>query len=135
MDLSERFPRSPYDMNAGLVMLCRTTDKARAHLSDTLGDYHYDCPLDQLLFGFLGTDAQTFAAQVEESEGDEEMAEWVDEQFPRSQAEKDAFNNTIRHRTPQDEEAQESFRQWQKDLGRQDYFTYFDHLDADEGRF
>ena len=111
MDLSERFPRSPYDTNAGLVMLSRATDKARAHLADTLGDYHYDCPLDQLLFGFLGTDAQTFAAQVDKSESDEDTAAWVDKQFPRSQAEKDAFNNTMRHRTPQDEDAQESFRQ------------------------
>ena len=135
MDLRENFPRSPYDMNAGLVMLCRTMDKARAHKADTLGDYHYDCPLDRLLFEFLGTDAESFAAQVNKSEGDEHTAEWVDLQFSRSQAEKDAFNNTMRHRTPQDGEARDSFQQWQKDLDRQDYFTYFDHLDADEGRF
>ena len=28
MDLANRFPRSPYDMNAGLIMLPRTADKA-----------------------------------------------------------------------------------------------------------
>ena len=28
MDLTKNFPRSPYDMNWGIVMLPRTTDKA-----------------------------------------------------------------------------------------------------------
>ena len=38
MDLTRAFPRSPYDMLAGMVMLGRTTDKARALLADGLGD-------------------------------------------------------------------------------------------------
>ena len=135
MDLTKQFPRSPYDMNAGLVMVCRTADKCRAHLAGTLGDYHYDCPLDQLLFGFFGTNAEDFSAGVEECGTDAELAEWIEREFPRSAGEKNAFNNMMRHGTPQDEEALEKFKGWQKDLDRSDYFSYFDHLDADEGRF
>jgi len=41
----------------------------------------------------------------------------------------------MRHLVPRDEEAKQQFAGWQKELGRADYFSYFDHLDADEGRF
>ena len=139
MDLSSQFPRSPHDMNAGIDMLPRTTDKCRAFVAGTLGDYHYDCPLDQELFGFLGIDADRFRVAVQgldgDLAGDEEVSAWIANEFPRSAAEKDAFNNEMRHRRPQGAEAEERFAQWQKDLGREDYFSYFDHLDADEGRF
>ena len=135
MDLTKQFPRSPYDMNAGVVMVCRTTDKCRARLAGTLGDYHYDCPLDQLLFGFLGTNAEDFSARVENCGTDAELAKSIERESPRSTGERNAFNNMMRHRIPQDEEGLERFRDWQKDLGRNDYFSYFDHLDADEGRF
>ncbi len=135
MDLIKNFPRSPYDMNAGLVMLPRTSDKCRAHQSGTLGDYHYNCPLDVMLFEFLGTDAEKFSNAVEAGSDDIEIAMWVEAECSPSQAEKVAFNNMMRHRTPQDEEAQKRLAEWKKELGRSDYFTYFDHLDADEGRF
>ena len=136
MDLSTQFPRSPYDMNAGLVMLPRTMDKCRAHLAGTLGGYYYNCPLDELLFEFLGIEADTFTRAVESSAGGEaEIAEWIESHCARSLAEKDAFNTMMRHRVPRDEEAKQQFAGWQKELGRTDYFTYFDHLDADEGRF
>ena len=42
MDLTRKFPRSPYDMNPGIVMLPRTTDKAWAHAAGTLSDYVYN---------------------------------------------------------------------------------------------
>ena len=116
-------------------MLPRATDKCRAMLADTLGGYLYNCPLDQELFAFLGLDAQRFTQMVRECSKDEEIAALVEQQCHRSAAENDAFNNMMRHRRPQDEEAQERFAQWQKNIGRDDYSTYFDHLDAEEGRF
>ena len=39
MDLTRAFPRSPYDMVAGLVMLPRTADKVRALQQGLLGEY------------------------------------------------------------------------------------------------
>lgn len=135
MDLTTRFPRSPYDMNAGIVMLPRTTDKAGALQAGKLGDYLYNCPLDEKLFEFTGLDAERFGRLVRECEGDDEVAAAIEQQYRRSPAENDAFNNMMRHLRPQDAEAQERFAQWLKDMGRDDYSTYFEHLDAEEGRF
>ena len=132
MDLRKTFPRSPYDMNAGLVMLSRTTDKARSYMAGLLGEYHYDCPLDQRLFQFLGIDAESFLKQLKKVDTDDGMAKWIDETANRSKVEKDAFNNVLRHLCPEGEEWLEQKR---KELGRSDIYTYFDQLDADEGRF
>jgi len=134
MDLTNNFPRSAYDMNAGLVMLPRTTDKCKAHLAETLGEYHYDCPLDKRLFTFLGVDAETFSNKVKELETDEKIAEWINSEFSKSQEEKNDFNNKARHAAPEDEESKKWLDEEKKRLGK-DYFTYFDNLDADEKRF
>jgi len=135
MDLKNNFPRSPYDMNAGLVILPRTTDKAIASNENTLGEYHYNCPLDQKLFTFLGADSETFAAKVKEFENDDEkIAEWVNSEFSKSQEEKNEFNNKARHAAPDDEESKKWIDSERERLGK-DYFTYFDNLDADEKRF
>ena len=64
MDLTKNFPRSTYDMNAGIAMLPRTTDKARAHNEGKLGEYHYNCPLDKQVLEFYGIDSETFARKV-----------------------------------------------------------------------
>ena len=133
MDLTNNFPRSPYDMNAGLVMLPRTTDKATASNNDTLGEYHYNCPMDQKLLEFLGVDHEAFAAKVKELESDEKIAEWV-ESLGKSNEEIISFNNMMRHDQPVDESGKQWIEGEKKRLGR-DYFTFFDNLDADEGRF
>ena len=55
MDLTRDYPRSALERFAGVVMAPRTTDKCRAHLQGTLGEYIYNCGLDRKLFAFLGT--------------------------------------------------------------------------------
>ena len=135
MDLIKNFPRSPYDMNVGIVMLPRTTDKAKAHNAKKLGEYHYDCPLDKALFEFLGMNAEIFSKKVNELKDDEKIAEWIKNEFSRTQKEKDKFNNDMRHSKPKDKESQKWLDGEKKKLGRNDYFTYFDNIDADEKRF
>jgi len=136
MDLTNDFPRSPFDMNAGLVILPRTTDKAIASNEENLGEYHYDCPLDQKLFSFLGTDAKTFSVKVKEFEGnDKKIAEWIDSEFSKSKEEKNDFNNKARHASPDDEESKKWLDEEKERMGKEDDFTYFDNLDADEKRF
>jgi hypothetical protein len=134
MDLTKQFPRSPYDMNAGVVMLPRTTDKCRAFLAGTLGEYHYNCPLDSRLFDFLGMNADEFAKKVKELKTDEKIAKWLNKKFPKSQKEKDAFNNMMRHNSPDTPEKKAWLAEQCKTHGRQ-VTTYFDNLDADERRF
>ena len=135
MDLTKSFPRSPYDTNAGLVMLPRTTDKARAQMTGLLGEYHYDCPLDQRLFQFLGIDAESFLKQLKKVGTDDGMAKWIAEIADRSKVEREAFNNVLRHLRPEGDEGEQWLEQKRQDLGRADFHTYFDQLDADEGRF
>ena len=135
MDLTKKFPRSPYDMNAGIVILPRTTDKAKAYNKGKLGEYSYNCPLDKALFNFLGIDAEQFAAKVKELETDPAIAGWVNKAYPKTQEEQDNFNNKARHDRPQDKESKAWLASEKKRLGRNDYETYFDNLDADEKRF
>lgn len=135
MDLTRAFPRSPYDMLAGVVMLGRTTDKVRALLADGLGDYQYDCPLDRELFAFLGIDAAQFAELVRKGETDEEVARSIAAACSRSPLEKDAFNNKMRHLRPGDGEGQKWLEERRGELEREDLWTFFEVLDADEGRF
>jgi hypothetical protein len=77
-DLSKEPPRSPRVRIGGYVILARTTDKCRALLAGTIGDYHFDCPLDNMLFGFKGVTGDDFKAKVQAGASDEELAEWID---------------------------------------------------------
>lgn len=77
-DLTKEAPRSPKEQVGGYVILARTYDKCRAHLWGNLGDYHFDCPLDNYLFGFKGVKGDDFKAEVERGASVEEMAQWLD---------------------------------------------------------
>ncbi len=132
MDLTKNFPRSPYDMNAGVVMLPRTTDKAKAFNEGTLGEYHYNCPLDKAVLEFFGISAEKFAKKVKELKTDEKIAEWLSGK--KTQKEKDTFNNMMRHLSPDTPEKKQRLAEQIKMHGKQ-VRTYFDNLDADEKRF
>lgn len=77
-DLTKEPPRSPRIRVGGYAILGRTIDKCRALIAGNIGDYHFDCPLDNMLFGFKGVTADDFKAEVEKGAGDHEMAEWLD---------------------------------------------------------
>jgi hypothetical protein len=42
-----------------------------------IGEYHFDCPLDNMLFGFKGVKGDDFKAQIEQ--GASEMVEWLNQ--------------------------------------------------------
>jgi hypothetical protein len=79
LDLSSQFPRSPREKLAGYVIGYRTLDKCRAVLAGTAGEYHYNCPLDQLFLGFAGIEADAFKAFVATGANDEAVDAWVAE--------------------------------------------------------
>lgn len=56
MDLTKEYPRSVRDTWQGVVQLGRTIDKGKAEAFGYIGDYHYNCPMDQAVFGFLNID-------------------------------------------------------------------------------
>ena len=84
---------------------------------------------------FLKVDAKTFAAKVKELETDEKIAARLAKAAPKSQKEKDAFNNMMRHSAPKDKAGIAWMESEKKKRERNDYFSYFDNLDADENRF
>ncbi len=76
-DLTKEPPRSPRVRLGGYVILSRTTDKCRAFLAGKIGEYHFDCPLDNMLFGFKGVTGNDFKAQVQSGATDDQLAAWI----------------------------------------------------------
>ncbi len=91
-DLTKEAPRSPKEMIGGFAIIARTIDKCRALLWGNIGEYDFDCPLDNQLFGFKGIKGDDFKKFVEEGHSDEEIAAWVESQgTPRTAEEKAAW--------------------------------------------
>jgi len=78
-DLTKEPPRSPRIRVGGYAILGRTIDKCRALVAGNIGEYHFDCPLDNTLFGFKGVKGADFKAQIENGASDQQMAEWLDQ--------------------------------------------------------
>src|SRR5512133_3650699 len=76
-DLTKEPPRSPKTRVGGYAILGRTIDKCRALVAGNVGEYHFDCPLDNMLFGFKGLKGHDFKSQIEQGAGDEEIVEWL----------------------------------------------------------
>ena len=136
VDLSKNYPRSPRAKLAGLVMLARTTDKARANNAGTPGEYHFGCPMDQHVLGFLGSESAAFAKVVAQSRNDDQIQAWALERLRgKSVAEIDYFNSDFAADAPEaGGNGEKFFRAERARLGREDITTWFDLLDADEGR-
>jgi hypothetical protein len=76
-DLNKQAPHSPRERLAGFAIASRTVDKCRASLAGKLGQYHFDCPLDNLLFSFKGITTVQFKSAVQASKDHEEMGIWL----------------------------------------------------------
>jgi hypothetical protein len=78
-NLTKEAPRSPRIRVGGYAILGRTIDKCRALVAGHIGEYHFDCPLDNMLFGFKGVKGDDFRAQIEQGASDREIAEWLNQ--------------------------------------------------------
>ena len=72
-DLSKEPPRSPRQRIGGYSILARTIDKGRAVLNGTVGEYEYNCGLDQMLFDFKGLDHEEVKRFLASGASDEEV--------------------------------------------------------------
>ncbi len=81
--VSEWKPRSRSLVIGGLPWLARMTDKARAKVEGTIGDYIYPCPLDQRVLAELGLSADEFAAIVTEHDTDTAVVGAVKDRLAR----------------------------------------------------
>ena len=73
----KQFPRSPRDTYAGYVLAARAVDKCRAVLAGTEGEYHSNCPLDQIWLKFAGIDYDAFRSFVATGATDDQIATWI----------------------------------------------------------
>src|SRR3984893_7956765 len=76
-DLRKEAPRSPRIRVGGYGILGRTIDKCRALVAGNIGEYHFDCPLDNMLFGFKSVKGVDFKAQIENGASDQDMIDWL----------------------------------------------------------
>ena len=76
-NLTLQAPHSPRARVAGFAIADRTTDKCRASIAGTLGEYHYDCPLDNMLFSFKGINGEQFKTAVQGAKNYEDVGAWL----------------------------------------------------------
>ena len=95
-DLRKEPPRSPRARIRDYAILARIIDKCRAELAGMSGDYHYDCPLDHMLFMFKGITSADFKREVARGCEDEQIGLWVDDQgVPKTPEEIKAWSTRI----------------------------------------
>jgi hypothetical protein len=76
-DLTNHPPHSPRARIAGFAIARRTVDKCRASVAGTLGEYHYDCPLDNMLFSFKGINGEQFKTAVQAAKSYDDVGVWL----------------------------------------------------------
>jgi hypothetical protein len=136
VDLTQRPPRSPRVRLGGYVILPRLLDKGRATLASKLGEYKYNCPLDQRFFAFAGIDAEALKQQLAAGKRDGEILEWItgNSATKPSASAIAAWSAHQEQRSPGDPESRDYFNGIQIKVApkREDIVTWFDLLDVDD---
>jgi hypothetical protein len=92
-DLSRQAPRGPRERINGYVLMARMIDKGRATLAGINGEYHFNCPLDKMLFGFKGLDGEEVRKVLASGASDQDIAKWIDAHgTPRTNGEIDVWS-------------------------------------------
>jgi hypothetical protein len=137
MDLTTSYPASVHEKMHGIVQLKRTIDKGKAVAAGTNGEYHYNCPMDQHLFAFLGIDHEDLL-DVIKSSSDAEISEYVAPfVHAKSDEEIEAFNaDWLKHGPEPGSDAEKYFYQLRGEVApdRTDVTAWADLLDLDEKR-
>ena len=135
MNLAQQPPRSPRVRLGGYVILARAIDKCHASLEGTLGDYHFDCPLDNMLFSFKGVKGDDIKAQIEACADDDALVSWLNSHgTPKTAEEIKAWSDGLEAANPyNDPERREWFVEQTTPLGLDPAkTTLFDWLEADD---
>ena len=136
MDLTKSYPRSVHEKLYGLVQLPRTIDKGKALANGNVGEYHYNCGMDQAVFGFLGIDHEAFLNIIKNAKSDSAIEAYakpfIDKKSPEEIA---RWNQEWLTRKPEGESLQ-YFLQLRNQIApdRTDVTSWPDLLDLDEKR-
>ncbi len=145
-DLGKEAPRSPYSREiAGILLLARVVDKARAQLVGLIPNkdiYEYGAPADRSLFKQFSLDAQALEAYIATGASDAEIGEWVLANGENTDAESIAvYNNGWKSKrladlAPASQAHIEKLLKQANLLEKTDRLRYLiDVLDAKDGRF
>jgi hypothetical protein len=139
MNLLKDYPRSVRDKFAGIVQIGRISDKARAYVAGTVGEYHYNCGMDQAVFSLLGIKDHEEYARLAARLDDRELEAWLREHYTskKSKAELDKWNvEWLQHGPEPGSEGEKYFLELRNKIapGRNDVTSWPDLLDLDEHR-
>ena len=121
---------------SSLVHLPRMIDKAHASKQNSLGEYIFPCPLDQIILDFLEIDAEEWVNLVT-SQNEEQLSRWVESKCSsRRLEEKESINRQILESQPDNEDRWKRFYELRDsfDPSRKDITTWVDLIDLEEGR-
>ncbi len=136
MDLTKEFPRSVHAKWQGIVQLGRTVDKGKALAHGNIGDYHYNCPMDQAVFGFLGIDHEALLTVIKNAKNDAEIEAYLAPFVAKKSAQElEQWNHEYVAHKPEGESL-EYFINLRNQLApdRTDVTSWADLLDLDEKR-
>jgi len=133
-DLTQHPPRSGYVRLGGYAHLPRLLDKARAVTSGKIGDYHYNCPMDQHFFAFTGITEAEMMAEVKAGKSDSQILAFVQGKTKRLPSEIAAWSAWIAQNAPGGAPGHAWFSEVIKAGGpdRTDIQNFFDLLDMDD---
>jgi hypothetical protein len=134
-NLTKEPPRSPRNRLGDYALLARMIDKGRAALAGTVGEYHYACPLDQMLCGFKGVDADEVKKLLASGATDEQVVTWFnDHGTPKTAEEIKAWSAGVEGYRPYDNpEKKEWFIGECTRLGiKPEASTLVDYLETDD---
>src|SRR5580698_8788299 len=77
IDLTKRPPRSPRVRLGGYAILPRMIDKGRAKLAGKVGEFYYDCPLDQRFTAFVGITSDQLLKLLKAGKSDGDVLAWI----------------------------------------------------------
>jgi hypothetical protein len=103
-NLTIESPRSPRERLAGYALMARMIDKGRASIEGNAGEYHYACPLDQMLFQFKGVEADEVKKLLGSGASDDEIVTWFnDHGTPKTAEEIKAWSAGVEGYRPYDD--------------------------------
>ena len=133
--LTEEPPRSPRDRLGGYALMARMIDKGRADIQGTVSEYHYACPLDQMLFEFKGVKPDEVKKLLASGATDEQVVTWFDSHGTARTAEEiKTWSNGVEGYLPYDDpEKREGFSGECAKMGlKPESSTLVDYLEADD---
>jgi len=102
-NLTKEAPRSPRNRLGNYALMARMIDKGRADLQGNVGEYHFACPLDQMLFEFKGVKADEVKKLLGSGATDDQVVTWFNNQgVPKTTDEIKAWSSGVEGYRPYD---------------------------------